>query len=67
MSDPPGHLMVFAKLHKGGLTDGKIIREAFKIRYKWTVLMYAEVCRTVTQAWCEFNVEPARGIEPPTC
>jgi transposase InsO family protein len=49
--------MVFAKLHKGGLTDGNKVREALKIRYKWTVLKYAEVCRTVTQACREFNVD----------
>jgi hypothetical protein len=49
--------MVFAKLHKGGLTDGKKVREAFKIRCKWTVLKYAEVCRTVAQACQEFNVD----------
>jgi len=34
----------------------KEVRDAFRIHYKWTVLQYAEVCRTVIQACREFNV-----------
>ena len=34
----------------------KEVRDAFRIHYKWTVLQYAEVCRTVLQACREFNV-----------
>jgi transposase InsO family protein len=35
----------------------KEVREAFRIRYKWTVLKSAEVCRTVIQAYREFNID----------
>ena len=35
----------------------KKVREAFRIHFKWTVLKYAEVCRTVIQACREFNVD----------
>jgi len=35
----------------------KEVREAFRIRYKWTVLKSAEVCRTVIQASREFNID----------
>jgi transposase InsO family protein len=34
----------------------KEVREAFRIHFKWTVLEYATVCRTVIQACREFNV-----------
>jgi transposase InsO family protein len=34
----------------------KEVRDAFRIQYKWTVLQYAEVCRTVIQACREFKV-----------
>jgi len=30
MSDPPGHFMLFAKLHKGGLTDEKRSRRGIQ-------------------------------------
>jgi transposase-like protein len=34
----------------------KGVREAFRVHFKWTVLEYAAVCRTVIQACREFNV-----------
>ena len=34
----------------------KEVREAFRTHFKWTVLEYATVCRTVIQACREFNV-----------
>jgi transposase InsO family protein len=34
----------------------KEVGEAFRIHFKWTVLEYATVCRTVIQACREFNV-----------
>ena len=35
----------------------KEVREAFRVHFKWTVLKYAEVCRTVIQACREFNID----------
>jgi len=35
----------------------KEVREAFRFRFKWTVLEYATVYRTVLQACREFNIE----------
>jgi transposase-like protein len=32
------------------------VRDAFRVHYKWTVLGYAQVCRTVAQACREFGV-----------
>jgi transposase InsO family protein len=32
------------------------VREAFRVHYKWTVLEYAKVCRTVAKACREFEV-----------
>ena len=34
----------------------KEVREAFRVRFKWIVLEYARVCRTVTKACREFEV-----------
>ena len=34
----------------------KEVGEAFRVHFKWTVLKYATVCRTVLQACREFNV-----------
>jgi transposase len=34
----------------------KEVREAFRIHFKWTVLEYAKVCRTVAKACREFEV-----------
>jgi hypothetical protein len=35
------------------------VRDAFRVHYKWTVLEYAKVCRTVTKAYREFGVPKA--------
>ena len=32
------------------------VRDAFRVRYKWTVLEYAKVCRTGAKAYSEFGV-----------
>jgi transposase InsO family protein len=32
------------------------VRDAFRVRYKWTVLEYAKVCRTVAKAYREIGV-----------
>ena len=32
------------------------VKDAFRVRYKWTVLEYAKVCRTVAKAYREFEV-----------
>ncbi|NIO48859.1 MAG: hypothetical protein GTN73_05400, partial [Candidatus Aminicenantes bacterium] len=34
----------------------KEVKEAFRVRFKWTVLEYAKVCRTVAEACREFEV-----------
>ena len=34
----------------------KEVREAFRVHFKWTVIEYANVCRTVTKACREFKV-----------
>jgi transposase InsO family protein len=41
----------------------KGVGEAFRIHFKWTVLEYAAVCRTVIQACREFNVARATFYE----
>lgn len=41
----------------------KEVRDPFRIRYKWIVLQYAEVCRTVIQACHEFNVSRSTFYE----
>jgi len=34
----------------------KEVREAFRVHFKWTVIEYAKVCRTVAKACREFEV-----------
>jgi hypothetical protein len=34
----------------------KEVREAFRVHYKWTVIEYAKICRTVAKACREFEV-----------
>jgi hypothetical protein len=39
------------------------VRDAFRVRNRWTVLEYAKVCRTVAKAYREFGVTESTFYE----
>jgi hypothetical protein len=56
MSDPPGRFELFCKLQKGGIAYAKRSQRGFRVHFKWTVIEYAKVCRTMAKVCREFEV-----------